>query len=126
MASAKASDKADVRIAKHMSFRSPCCTKVSHDVAFENPPFPPVHCLTPQSGSTVAPCEDVRRRGCLLLFLLRGQGLELPVLVHGFDGPVELLAECLGEEFLNGDVKFLGEDDGETGIDVVLDQVSMS
>jgi hypothetical protein len=74
----------------------------------------------------VAPCEDVRRRGWLLLFLLRGQGLELPVLVHGFDGPVKLLAKCLGEEFLNGDVKFLGEDDGETGINVVLDQVSMS
>jgi hypothetical protein len=46
--------------------------------------------------------------------------LELPVLVNGLDGPIELLAECLGEELLDRNVEFLREHDGETGIDVVL------
>ncbi len=47
--------------------------------------------------------------------------LELPVLVHGLDGPVELLTEGLGEEALNWDVELLGEDDGQTRIDIVLE-----
>lgn len=48
------------------------------------------------------------------------RSLELPVLVDGLDGPIELLAQRLREEPLNGDVELLGEDDGETRIDVVL------
>jgi hypothetical protein len=47
--------------------------------------------------------------------------LEVPVLVDRLDGPVELLAESLGEESLDRNVKLLAEDDGEAGIDVVLD-----
>ena len=50
----------------------------------------------------------------------REGNLELPVLIHGFDGPFELLAQGLGEEALDGDVELLGEDDGEAGIDVIL------
>ena len=50
--------------------------------------------------------------------------LELPVLVDGLDGPVEFLAQCLGEEFLDRDVELLGEDHGETRVDVVLKTVS--
>jgi hypothetical protein len=46
--------------------------------------------------------------------------LELPVFVNRLDGPIELLAQRLGEELLNGDVELLGEDNGETRIDVVL------
>jgi hypothetical protein len=50
--------------------------------------------------------------------------LEIPVLIHRLDRPVELLAQRLGEELLNGYVELLGEDDSETRIDVVLSQVS--
>lgn len=46
--------------------------------------------------------------------------LEFPVLIHGLDGPIEFLAQCLGEEALDGDIEFLREDDGEAGIDVIL------
>ena len=46
--------------------------------------------------------------------------LELPVLLDGFDGPFELLAQGLGEELLNGYVELLAEDDGETGVDIIL------
>lgn len=46
--------------------------------------------------------------------------LEFPILVDGFDGPVEFLAEGLWEEFLDGDVEFLWEDDSETWVDIVL------
>jgi hypothetical protein len=46
--------------------------------------------------------------------------LEIPVLVDGLDGPIELFAQRLGEEPLDRDVEFLGEDDGETRVDVVL------
>jgi hypothetical protein len=49
-----------------------------------------------------------------------GRSLELPVLVYRLDGPIELLAQRLGEELLDGNIKLLGEDDGETGVDVVL------
>ncbi|KAH0357030.1 DNA topoisomerase 1, partial [Aureobasidium melanogenum] len=35
------------------------------------------------------------------------------------DFPGKLLAQGLGEEFLNGNIKLLGEDDGETRVDVV-------
>jgi hypothetical protein len=37
--------------------------------------------------------------------------LEIPVLVDGLDGPVELLAQSFGEEALDRNVEFLGEDD---------------
>ena len=47
-------------------------------------------------------------------------GLELPILVDRLDGPVELLAQSLGEELFNGHVELLGEDHRETRIDVVL------
>lgn len=67
------------------------------------------------------PYEDVRRRmktpPCFCL-------LELPVLVDRLDRPVELLAQRLGEELLNGDVELLGEDHSKTRVDVVLDVVS--
>lgn len=51
-----------------------------------------------------------------------GQGwcLELPVLFDRLDGPLELFAQGLGEELLNGDVELLAEDDGKTGINIVL------
>jgi hypothetical protein len=51
--------------------------------------------------------------------------LELPVLVHRLDGPVELFPQCLGEELLDRDVELLGEDDGETRVDVVLKVISI-
>jgi hypothetical protein len=50
--------------------------------------------------------------------------LELPGLINGLDGPIELLPKCLGEELLNRDVELLGEDYSETRIDVVLIVVS--
>ena len=46
--------------------------------------------------------------------------LELPILVDTLDRPVELLAQRLGEEALDGDVELLGEDDGQAWVDVVL------
>lgn len=47
--------------------------------------------------------------------------LELPLgVVDGLDGPVELLAQRLGEELLDRDAELAGEDDGETRVDVVL------
>lgn len=48
--------------------------------------------------------------------------LERPVLFDRLDRPLELLAKCLGEEFLDGDVEFLAEHDGETRVDVVLEK----
>lgn len=45
---------------------------------------------------------------------------ELPVLVNGLDGPIELLTKCLGEEFLDWDVELLGEDDSQARVDIVL------
>lgn len=48
------------------------------------------------------------------------QGLELPIRFDRFDGPFELLAQRLGEKFFDGDVELLGEDGGETGVNVVL------
>ena len=46
--------------------------------------------------------------------------LEIPVFIHGLDGPIELLAQSLREEALDGDIELLGEDDGKTRVDVVL------
>jgi hypothetical protein len=46
--------------------------------------------------------------------------LEVPILVNGLDGPVELLAERLGEETLDGHFELLAEDDREAGINVIL------
>lgn len=47
---------------------------------------------------------------------------ELPcvVIADRLDGPVELVAERLGEELLDRDLELVGEDDGKAGIDVVL------
>ena len=50
--------------------------------------------------------------------------LKFPLFVDGLDGPFELLPERLGEEFLNGNIKFLAEHNRETGINVVLQRVS--
>lgn len=50
--------------------------------------------------------------------------LELPVLVDGSNGPCELLAQGLGKELLDGHVEFLGENDSETRVDVVLERES--
>ena len=46
--------------------------------------------------------------------------LKFPVLLNRLDGPFELLTQCLGEEFFDGDVIFLAEDDREARINVVL------
>jgi len=51
--------------------------------------------------------------------------LELPILINGFDSPFKFLPQCLGEETLDGDVKFLGEDDREARIDVILPEMSV-
>lgn len=46
---------------------------------------------------------------------------ELPlVILNGFNGPVELLPQRLGEEFFDGHIKLLAENDSQAGVDVVL------
>lgn len=50
--------------------------------------------------------------------------LELPVLFDGLDGPLELFAQGLGEEPLNGHIELLAEDDREPRINIVLERVS--
>ena len=42
------------------------------------------------------------------------------IIADRLDGPVELVAERLGEELLDRDLELVGEDDGKAGIDVVL------
>src|SRR5690606_1564330 len=54
------------------------------------------------------------------------QHLEIPVLVGRVDGPLELVAESLGEDLLNWDVKLLAEHDGQTRINIVLGTISNS
>ena len=49
-----------------------------------------------------------------------GGRLEFPILINRLDGPFELLTERLREEFFDGDVIFLAEDDSEARINVVL------
>jgi hypothetical protein len=51
--------------------------------------------------------------------------LELPILFHGLDSPVEFLAESLGEELFDGHIEFLREDYSEAWVDVIL-QYSVS
>lgn len=46
--------------------------------------------------------------------------LEFPILLNRLDGPFELLTQRLREEFFDGDVIFLAEDDSEARINVVL------
>lgn len=46
--------------------------------------------------------------------------LEFPGLVHGLDSPIEFLAECLREEFLDRDVELFRKDHCETGVNVIL------
>lgn len=48
-------------------------------------------------------------------------GLELPLLIHRLDGPLELLTQSLGEESLDGHVELLGEDDSQARVNIVLD-----
>jgi hypothetical protein len=50
--------------------------------------------------------------------------LKLPcvVIADGLDGPIELVAERLGEELLDGDLELVREDDREARVDVVLQQ----
>ena len=50
--------------------------------------------------------------------------LKFPVLFHGFDSPIKLLAQRLGKELLDRDVKLLREDHRQTGVDVILQIVS--
>ena len=56
----------------------------------------------------------------MFIAICRVPCLELPVLVDTLDRPVELLAKCLGEEALDGDIELLHENDRETWVDVVL------
>lgn len=46
--------------------------------------------------------------------------LELPVLIHRLNSPVELLTQRLREEALDWNVKLLAENDSEARIDVIL------
>jgi hypothetical protein len=46
--------------------------------------------------------------------------LELPVLLHGFDRPVELFAQRFRKKSLNRYVELLSKDNRQTGVDVVL------
>ena len=55
-----------------------------------------------------------------------GAPSKLPVLIHRLDSPIELLPQSLGEEALNRNAELLGEDDREAGIDVVLQERSVS
>jgi hypothetical protein len=78
------------------------------------------------------PYQIVRRRAASALTLhdiiiesVVGElGLELPVLVDGLDRPVELLAQCFGEEALDRHIELLREDYGKTRINIVLGTVS--
>ena len=51
-------------------------------------------------------------------------GLKLPILVNTFDGPLELLSQRLGEELFDWHIESLAEDHSQSGIDVVLHDVS--
>jgi hypothetical protein len=44
--------------------------------------------------------------------------LELPI--DRLNGPIELLAKSLGKEFLNWNIKLLGENNGKARINVIL------
>jgi len=46
--------------------------------------------------------------------------LEVPLVIHGLDSPLELLAKGLGEDFLKRYIELLAEDHTETRIDVIL------
>ena len=64
------------------------------------------------SSRNAAECSDHAGKDHVLL--------ELPVLVHRLDSPIELLPQGFGEELFDWHVEFLGEDDSQAGIDVVL------
>jgi len=49
---------------------------------------------------------------------------EVPILLSRVNSPLEFLSKCLGEKLFYRDVELLGEDDGQTGVNVVLIQVS--
>jgi hypothetical protein len=52
--------------------------------------------------------------------------LKLPILIRRFNSPLEFLSEGLGEEAFNGDIIFLGENDREAGVDVILRREKIS
>lgn len=52
--------------------------------------------------------------------------LEFPVFIDRLDGPVKLLSERFREELFDRDIELLRENDGETGIDVILSKVRMA
>lgn len=60
-----------------------------------------------------------RRRQC-------GGSLKFPVLFDGLDGPLEFLAQGFGEELLDGNIELLAEDDGKSGVDIVLSNQQVS
>jgi hypothetical protein len=106
MACAKARNKA-----------KPCCPpstvvlyKVSHVVLFLNPPLPPVqhsYASNVIHSCTVRRCPKTLMLVVVVVVVGVARRLELPVLVYRLDGPIELLAQRLGEELLDGNVKLL-------------------
>lgn len=60
------------------------------------------------------------------VFCLGRKNLELPILLNGLDSPLELLTQRLGEEFLDGNVELLAENDRETRVDIVLHVIRQS
>ena len=59
-------------------------------------------------------------RPALQLVARPGARLELPILIHRLDGPIELLPQSFREEALDRHGELLREDDREAGIDVIL------
>jgi hypothetical protein len=47
-------------------------------------------------------------------------GLEVPIFINRLDGPLKLFTQSLREEPLDGDIELLAEDNGKTGVDIVL------
>lgn len=52
--------------------------------------------------------------------LLWGSTSEFPILVDRLNGPIEFLAESLREEAFDWHVEFLGKDDRQARVNVVL------
>ena len=61
-----------------------------------------------------------------LLVVAAAGVLEFPVFVDGSDSPFELLAERLREESLDRDVELLAEDNRQTRVNVVLQNMSVT
>lgn len=45
---------------------------------------------------------------------------KFPILIHGFDCPIELFAQGFREELFYGDIELFRKYDGETWVDVIL------